>query len=257
MQHRHIDRRQYFKEEAVTTERYFIPYISRYIDINGGNIFEIGCGEGGNLLPFSRLGCKVTGIDVNETRVSQARRYFSDWHAEGTFQCEDILEYDSSGRQFDVVIAHDVIEHIADKEALLTVIRSLLAPGGIAFVAFPAWQMPFGGHQQIARSRILSHLPYVHLLPDRLYKSVLKIFGESDSTVKELTDIRQTRCTIEQFECHVRFSGMHIADRLLWAVNPHYETKFGLRPLPLCRTLADMPYVRNYFSTSCFYILSV
>ncbi len=54
MQERHRSREQYFKELAITSRKYFIPYITRYKKIEAGmNILEIGCGEGGNLLPFS------------------------------------------------------------------------------------------------------------------------------------------------------------------------------------------------------------
>ena len=29
----------------------------------------MGCGEGGNLVPFAQLGCRVTGIDIAECRI--------------------------------------------------------------------------------------------------------------------------------------------------------------------------------------------
>ena len=68
------------------------------------------------------------------------------------------------------------------------------------FIAFPAWQMPFGGHQQIAHSKVVSHFPFLHLLPASLYKGVLKACGENDLTVRELLNIKQTRCPIEKFQ---------------------------------------------------------
>ena len=48
----------------------------------------------------------------------------------------------------------------------------------------------------------------------------------------------------------------NIADRTLWLINPYYETKFGLRPQRLPRGLGAIPYVRNFFTTSCFYMLT-
>lgn len=125
----------------------------------------------------------------------------------------------------------------------------------MAFVAFPAWQMPFGGHQQIARSAVLSHLPFVHLLPAALYRALLRAFGESRATEAELMAIKSTCCTIEVFERCAARAGLVVADRCLWLVNPHYETKFGLRPRRLCAPLAALPWVRNFFSTSCWYVL--
>lgn len=256
MQARHTDRRRYFMEEAVTTEKYFIPYISRLMKVEGIRVLEVGCGEGGNLLPFSRRGCRVTGVDVCRTRVCQARDYFSQECASGLFVCGDILDFDCQGCRFDLVIMHDVVEHISAKEAVLAKIGGMLASGGMVFVAFPAWQMPFGGHQQIARSRVVSRMPFIHLLPRRVYRRLLRLCGEDDFTVGELMSIRRTRCTVEMFRRAVRRSGYSVKDMRLWLVNPHYETKFGLRPLALPGIVASVPFVRNFLATSCFWLIS-
>lgn len=71
-----MDRRRYFMEEAATTEKYFIPYLSRFIATSGVRVLEVGCGEGGNLLPFARRACRVTGVDMSELRIRQAQTYF-------------------------------------------------------------------------------------------------------------------------------------------------------------------------------------
>lgn len=34
------------------------------------------------------------------------------------------------------------------------------------------------GHQQIAKGKIISHLPFIHLLPRFLYRWLLKLCGE-------------------------------------------------------------------------------
>lgn len=72
MQKRHTDRYRYFREEAATTEKYFIPYLSEFMDVGDISVLEVGCGEGGNLLPFARRGCRVVGFDLSEQRVRQA-----------------------------------------------------------------------------------------------------------------------------------------------------------------------------------------
>lgn len=79
MQARHLDRRRYFMEEAATTEKYFIPYLSRFIATSGVRVLEVGCGEGGNLLPFAQgvpcYGCGYVGTE-NQTGADllQGRR---------------------------------------------------------------------------------------------------------------------------------------------------------------------------------------
>lgn len=255
MQKRHTDRYRYFKEEAATTEKYFIPYLSEFIDVDNINVLEVGCGEGGNLLPFARRGCHVVGVDLSEQRVRQAEEFFSRESTDGTFVCDDILRYRDDCRLFDLIVCHDVVEHIPEKGKMLLALKRLLAPGGRLFVAFPAWQMPFGGHQQIARSWVVSHLPFVHLLPELAFSLMLRLFGEDASKINELIGIRRTRCTVEMFEREAAYAGYTVCDRRLWLVNPHYEVKFGLRPIRLCRQLSALPYVRNFMASSCFYVV--
>ena len=115
--------------------------------------------------------------------------------------------------------------------------------------------MPFGGHQQIACSWVVSHLPFVHLLPELAFSLMLRLFGEDASKINELIGIRRTRCTVEMFEREAAYAGYTVCDRRLWLVNPHYEVKFGLRPIRLCRQLSALPYVRNFMASSCFYVV--
>ena len=122
-------------------------------------------------------------------------------------------------------------------------------------MAFPAWQMPFGGHQQIAHSKVVSHFPFLHLLPSPLYKGVLAAAGEDGPTIRELMNIKHTRCPIEKFQAALYATGYRVVDRQLYFINPHYETKFGLKPRKLHGSLSVLPYVRNFFSTSCFYLV--
>lgn len=255
MQKRHTDRYRYFREEAATTEKYFIPYLSEFIDVDNINVLEVGCGEGGNLLPFARRGCRVVGVDLSEQRVRQAESFFSRECAAGTFVCDDVMHYRGDGRLFDLIVCHDVVEHIPEKGKMLLALKRLLAPGGRLFVAFPAWQMPFGGHQQIACSWVVSHLPFVHLLPELAFSLMLRLFGEDASKINELIGIRRTRCTVEMFEREAAYAGYTVCDRRLWLVNPHYEVKFGLRPIRLCRQLSALPYIRNFMASSCFYVV--
>ncbi len=255
MQERHSDRERYFDEQARTTEKYYIPYIRRYMSRLPHEVLEIGCGEGGNLFPFAKLGCAVTGVDIASGRIAQARRFFAGRGAEGTFIDSDIFKLTELEHRFSLILVHDVIEHIDDKVGFLEGIKRYLAPGGMVFVAFPAWQMPFGGHQQIARSRVVSHCPFLYLLPVSCYRGVLRSFREDEATVCELLNIKRTKCPVEKFQQVLHDTGYRITDRCLYLINPHYETKFGLTPRRLCCGIPSVPYLRNFFSTSCFYII--
>lgn len=257
MQERHSNRTIYFKELSTTSKDYFIPYILQKHSIKQNtNVLEIGCGEGGNLLPFSLMGCYTVGVDIATGRIDEAKRFFDEAGAKGSFIASDIFKVHGLEHNFDIVICHDVIEHIADKKLFLSKLTSFIKHNGIIFIAFPAWQMPFGGHQQICKSSLLSHLPFIHLLPTKLYRLILRTFGENDDCIKELLSIKQTYVTIEQFENLLMSTDLHIEDRQLWFINPHYKVKFGLRPRKLHPIISAIPYLRNFFCTSCFYILT-
>lgn len=219
------------------------------------NVLEIGCGEGGNLLPFSHMGCHVTGVDMAETRIQEAIQFFSENKAEGNFIASDIFLLKHLEASFDVIICHDVYEHLDYKAIFLSNLQKYLKPDGIVFMSFPAWQMPFGGHQQICKNRLLSHLPFIHLLPKWAYKKLLQAGGENNNCIEELLHIKQTRASIEPFEALLHEKQFQLIDRTLYFINPHYEIKFGLKPRTLSKALAAIPYLRNFMTTSCFYII--
>ncbi|MDR1003994.1 MAG: class I SAM-dependent methyltransferase [Prevotellaceae bacterium] len=262
MQQRHTDRKSYFNELSFTCEHYFLPYIEQFTPTANCRVLEIGCGEGGNLAPFARRGCTVTGIDISQNRINEARRFFEEEKLVGTFLARDIFTVPCTGCQiagiekpFHIIIVHDVIEHIPNKYKLMESIHRFLDDDGVLFVSFPAWQMPFGGHQQICRNPIVAHLPYIHLLPITLYHGLLKIAGESPERISELLDICYCRTTIERFEMLIQATHYRLVHKLFWVINPHYEQKFGWRPRQMWKSIGNIKHLRNYGCTSCFYLL--
>lgn len=257
MQNRHLDRRSYFNELATTSDSYYIPYLEKHTKLTPGTqVLEIGCGEGGNLEPFAERGCRVTGVDIVEERTEQAKTFFAQDGAEGTFICGDAGKLgDGFSGKFDIVLAHDVIEHVSDKAGFLSAAHRFLKPGGIAFFGFPAWYMPFGGHQQICRSKFCSHAPFIHLLPEPVYHLLLEYCNVKEKDIRELMDIRATRTTVEMFEKIAQKAGFTTLDRHLWFINPHYKAKFGLTPRTLCKAIGAVPYLRDFFTTSAFFLL--
>lgn len=258
---RKVNRETYFLELAETSRSYYIDYLSRFIDIDSNTrILEIGCGEGGNLLPFAELGCYVEGLDLAEGKIRNAKSYFEKRNAKGVFYCKNFLDATppEDNELFDIILLHDVIEHIEPeyKNTFISGIRKYLKKDGIAFIAFPAWQMPFGGHQQICTSSICSALPFAHLLPSGIYRTYLELFKEKTYHVEELLSIKRSKVTIESFEKLCSDTNFKILDRTLWFISPHYKAKFNLRPSRLWGWIGNIPYLRNFFSTTCFYILS-
>lgn len=257
---RFADRERYFEALAETSRTCYRDHIGRFRTLApGASILEIGCGEGGNLLPFAEAGYAVTGIDISPNKIRNARAFFDKRGVPGTFEVRDFLDPDDfpDGPVYDLILIHDVIEHIEPewKDRFFARLATFLKPGGLVFWGFPAWYMPFGGHQQICRSKAC-RLPFLHLLPRGLYKGYLNAFKEEPETVRDLMSIYRSRMTVERFEKLCRTHGLRIEDRVLWLVNPHYKAKFGLKPRRLPRFLAALPGLRDFLATSCFYLTS-
>lgn len=261
MQKRHTDRKMYFHDLEITSKEFYVSYLSTFKKLTSkSRVLEVGCGEGGNLVPFAQLGCRVTGIDIAECRIIDAKAYFSEICENATFVCCDFMKYHApinEEEKFDVILLHDVIEHVPAKGKFLLHLKSFLKSTGVLFVGFPAWQMPFGGHQQICRSKLCSHFPFIHLLPNSMYNSLLKLCKEEEGTISELMSIKECRTSIELFEKLIKKCEFSIVDKKFWFINPHYKQKFKLTPSLLPRFAWKIKYARNFFTTSCWYILNL
>lgn len=259
MQKRHHNKSAYFEEQIFTTREYVIPFIENSLAINSGSkVLEIGCGEGGDLQPFLDRKCLVTGVDISESKILLANEFLKT-HPEAknlVLLAKDI--YDCSkdlAGDFDLIMMRDVIEHIHDQDRFLGFVKMFLKPDGLFLLIFPPWYNPFGGHQQICRSPILSKLPYFHLLPGWLYRLILKAGGEKKPTITGLMDIKQTGISIERFRRILKKHNYTIIQETFYIINPNYNIKFGLRPRKQLKFISSLPFIRNLFTTSAYYLI--
>ena len=99
-------------------------------------LLDIGCGEGFFMSCFSERGFSVRGLDFTTDGV---RHFFPELVDEvivGDLY-ELIEEEVASERKYDVVTCNNVLEHVIDPERMATMMRDLLAPGGIARLQVP------------------------------------------------------------------------------------------------------------------------
>jgi len=261
MQQRHIDRKQYFDEQSESTRNYVVPYIAdglgKKIDTNF-RVLEVGCGEGGNLLPFLEKGCECWGVELSEWNYNNALTFYADSPLKSKLHLINSNIYDVTpeklGGTFDIIFLRDVIEHIPSQEKFMKHIQNFMSENGVIFFAFPPWRMPFGGHQQIARSKWTSRMPWIHIFPKPMYKAILKSFGSSDDEVSGLLDIADTGISIRRFEKIVRAENYHVMRKTHWFINPNYKIKFGLEPRRLYRVF-HVPILQDFYTTASYYLL--
>lgn len=259
MQERHIDRERYFHEQCLISKKVVLPYIATKFPVSSKTVIaEIGCGEAGNLFPFLEMGCKSIGIDCSTVRIERAKTYYSRYDLKGnlTLMVSDVFELDPKlTGKFDLIIIRDSLEHIPNQEKLFIHLKEFLTPQGFMYIAFPPWRMPFGGHQQMCENRLLSKVPYIHLLPKTVFAGLLKLFGEKKYRIDELLEMRSTRIGIQKFKKIIRVTNLKIEREDFFLISPAYEIKFKLRTRKLSR-LMNIPFLRDFYTTACYYLLS-
>jgi SAM-dependent methyltransferase len=110
---------------------------------------DVGCGSGELTLAFASRGIgRITGVDVLPRNIESARACARRAGVgEGVqFVCRDFYEWTPEGK-YDVLLSFDALEHIEAPAAFLARMADLLAPGGVAVLAFgPLFHSPFGDH---------------------------------------------------------------------------------------------------------------
>jgi SAM-dependent methyltransferase len=114
---------------AENSAGYLLPHLRP-----GLSLLDVGCGPGTITVDLARivLPGQVIGLDASDEVVAQARALGAESEATNVrFEVGDLftLEYDDAS--FDVVHAHQVLQHLVDPVAALVELRRVLRPGGV------------------------------------------------------------------------------------------------------------------------------
>ncbi|MDB5371938.1 MAG: Ubiquinone biosynthesis O-methyltransferase [Belnapia sp.] len=102
----------------------------------GLRVLDVGCGAGLASEALARAGASVTGLDAAAAALGVARA-----HAAAAGLAIDYREgmpetlLATAVDRFDAVVALEVIEHVADREAFCRHLAALVAPGGPVFLS--------------------------------------------------------------------------------------------------------------------------
>ena len=103
--------------------------------LTGLSILDIGCGGGLVAEPLARLGAEVTAIDAADRNIAIARAHAAQSGVPVDYRAASAEELAGERRQFDVVLALEIVEHVADLGAFLDATAALVKPGGLLIVA--------------------------------------------------------------------------------------------------------------------------
>ena len=107
------------------------------ICFSGSKVLDLGCGKGGYSYVMSKAGAEVVSLDFRRPRASLSE----------PFLMADALRTPFPSRSFPFVFCASLIEHVAEPVALTREISRLLTPDGAAYLSFPPFYSPVGGHQ--------------------------------------------------------------------------------------------------------------
>jgi len=116
---------------AENSAAYLLPHLSV-----GSSVLDIGCGPGTITADLALLVApgEVVGLDASAEVIAQAAATVGADHPNVRFEVGDLFALAYDDASFDVVHAHQVLQHLADPVAALVELRRVLRPGGILAV---------------------------------------------------------------------------------------------------------------------------
>lgn len=117
---------------AENSAGYLLPHLRA-----GHRLLDVGCGPGTITIDLAAAVAPgpVVGLDREADPLQQARTTAQAAGVQNvTFTTGDVYALDYADASFDVVHAHQVLQHLADPVAALTEMRRVCAPGGVIAV---------------------------------------------------------------------------------------------------------------------------
>lgn len=138
-----------------------LDLIRKHVYLDGKYILDIGCGVGAFVRRLREFSPHVYGMDVDGERVREGAEQLSNL---GLSVGEHLPFRDET---FDVVLLHEVLEHVTDDQATLRETKRVLAPGGSVVIFCPNRLYPFETHGIFLGKRyIFGNMPLVNYLPN-------------------------------------------------------------------------------------------
>ena len=96
-------------------------------------VLDVGCGGGLLCEPLARLGAQVTGIDAVSRNIEIASVHAETSSLSIDYRTGTVEALVDEGRQFDIVLNMEVVEHVADVDAFLGACAATVDDSGLMF----------------------------------------------------------------------------------------------------------------------------
>ncbi|HOU45055.1 MAG TPA: class I SAM-dependent methyltransferase [Anaerolineaceae bacterium] len=127
-----------------------------------GRVLVDGCGLGAYLVRLAPEAGFAVGLDIEAERAMQA-------HSQGPLAVVGAGEHlPFAADQFDLLLSHEVLEHVQDDRAAITEMVRVLRPGGRIVLFCPNRGYPFETHGIYWKGKYhFGNIPLVNYLPRR------------------------------------------------------------------------------------------
>jgi 2-polyprenyl-6-hydroxyphenyl methylase/3-demethylubiquinone-9 3-methyltransferase len=98
-------------------------------------ILDIGCGGGILSEPLARLGAQVIGADPSQSNIEVAQKHAALADLVIDYRAVTAEALADKGERFDVVLALEVVEHVADVELFVKRCAEMVRPNGLMIAA--------------------------------------------------------------------------------------------------------------------------
>lgn len=133
MLHRLNPARLAYVREAVDAHWEVDP--ASFAPLAGRTALDVGCGAGLLTEPLARLGARATGVDAAPENIGAARAHAAAMGLDVEYVAGGIE--DLAGREFDLVVSMEVIEHVANPANFVAGLADAMAPGGLMILSTP------------------------------------------------------------------------------------------------------------------------
>ena len=107
----------------------------RLDSLSGLRILDIGCGGGVLSEPLARIGAQMVGADPAPANIAAAKLHAAESGLSIDYRVTTAEVLADAGERFDVVLAMEVVEHVADVPLFVKRCAEMVKPGGMMVVA--------------------------------------------------------------------------------------------------------------------------
>ena len=235
------------------------------VRIDGQRVLDAGCGAGGTALSLAEEARFVVGLDIDARFAGTGTRL----QAEKAIPAAGFVQGDGvhlpfRGQTFDVVLSHEVIEHIYEGPGYLREMARVLRAGGHLYLSTAPYLSLTGAHLPRLRLPLPMHLVLGRRLTLRLFHALARhapfVFAErreASSFIKAaqdglpVSDSLRQRIRVRPLRAWIAAAGLRVRHEELRV------TGFFRRavPGPLRRFLARVPYVQDVLIGHIEYVL--